>query len=172
MKNIYLIGMMGSGKTTVARELATLMQMPFIDLDIELETKTGKRIALIFQEKGEPWFRDLETEILVSLKADTFAVFATGGGVVLARQNRDWMRDCGTVVFLDTSLEILWERVSKEKGRPLLEDFDPKRKLMSILVTRQPLYEECAHIQVRTDGKSPKEIAQEIREKLSASHSS
>lgn len=159
---------MGSGKTSTARELAALMKMPLIDLDAELEKKTGKRIAEIFQEKGEPAFRELETSILVALKADAFAVFATGGGVVLAKQNREWMRGCGVVVFLETSLETLWSRVSKEKGRPLLEDFDPKQKLMSLLTMRQPLYEECAQVKVNTDGKSPKQVAQEIREKISA----
>lgn len=170
MKSIYLIGMMGSGKTSTARELAALMQMPLIDLDAELEKKAGKRIAEIFQDKGEAVFRELETSILVNLKADVFAVFATGGGVVLARKNREWMRACGTVVFLETSPETLWARVSKEKGRPLLEDFDPKQKLISILTVRQPLYEECAQVKVNTDGKSPKQVAQEIREKLSASY--
>lgn len=166
MKNIYLVGMMGSGKTSTARELSKLLQMPLIDLDAELEKKAGKRIAEIFREKGEDWFRDTETTILTSYAADIGAVFATGGGVILRRENRDWMNGCGNVVYLETEIEELWKRVSKETGRPLLEDFDPKQKLMALLNTRRPLYEQCGQLRVKTDGKSPKEVAQEIREKL------
>ena len=163
-KSVYLIGMMGSGKTTTARELSLLVQKPVIDLDTELEKKTGKTISEVFQEKGGPWFRMLETSLLVSFNAEMNAVFSTGGGVVLSRQNRDWMRSCGTVVFLNTSLEFLWSRVSREKGkRPLLEDGEAKQRLMSIMAARQPLYEECAHVRVITDGKSPREIAREIQ---------
>lgn len=162
-KSIYLIGMMGSGKTTIARELSTLMQMPAVDLDAELVKKTGKSISEIFQEKGGPWFRMLETSVLVSFNPDLGAIYATGGGVILSRQNRDWMRDCGTVVFLNTSLEFLWGRVSKEKGRPLLEEGDAKQKLMSIQAARQSLYEESAHLRILTDGKSPKDVAREIQ---------
>jgi len=166
MKNIYLVGMMGSGKTSTARELSALLKMPLIDLDAELEKKNGKTIAEIFCEKGEDWFRDTETTILTQYSADTSAVFATGGGVVIRNENREWMRACGTVVYLETDLEDLWKRVSKETGRPLLEDFDPKQKLMSILNTRRPLYEECAHIRVLTNGKTPREVAVEIEKNL------
>ncbi|HRK60951.1 MAG TPA: shikimate kinase [Candidatus Omnitrophota bacterium] len=166
MKNIYLIGMMGSGKTSTARELSALLSMPLIDLDAELEMKSGKKIAEIFREKGEDWFRDTETSILTRYPADTSAVFATGGGVVIREENREWMRACGTVVYLETDLEDLWKRVSKETGRPLLEDFDPKQKLMSILNTRQPLYEDCANVRVVTNGKTPREVAVEIEKKL------
>ncbi len=166
MKNIYLIGMMGSGKTSTARELSALLKMPLIDLDAELEKKNGKKIAEIFREKGEDWFRDTETTILTQYPADTSAVFATGGGVIIRNENREWMRACGTVVYLETDLEDLWKRVSKETGRPLLEDFDPKQKLMSILNTRRPLYEGCAHIRVVTNGKTPREVAVEIEKNL------
>lgn len=158
-----MIGMMGSGKTSTARELGVLLKMPVIDLDAELENYTAMSVTEIFKKKGEPWFRERETTALVSHKADRATIFATGGGVVLSRQNREWMRAAGSVVFLETSLETIWKRVSKEAdGRPLLKDMNPKRKLMSILTTRLPLYVECAHIQVNTDGKSPKEVAHEI----------
>lgn len=166
MKNIYLVGMMGSGKTSTARELSALLRMPLIDLDAELEKKNGKKIAEIFREKGEDWFRDAETTVLTGYQANASAVFATGGGVVVRNENRDWMRACGMVVYLETDLEDLWKRVSKETGRPLLEDFDPKQKLMTILNIRRPLYEGCAHMRVVTNGKTPREVASEIQKKL------
>lgn len=143
-----------------------MLGMPLVDLDAELEKANGKRIAEIFREKGEDWFRDAETTILTRYPADISAVFATGGGVILREENREWMRACGTVVYLETDLEDLWKRVSKETGRPLLEDFDPKQKLMSILNTRRPLYEECAQVRVLTNGKTPREVASEIEKKL------
>jgi len=168
MKNIYLVGMMGSGKTSTAKELSALMGVPMIDLDAELEKQEGKRIAEIFQEKGEEWFRERESAILLGQSKQENFIVATGGGVVIRRQNRDLMKTTGEVVFLEASLEQLWARVSKEKGRPLLEDFDPKRKLMSLLTARQPCYDDCAELKVMTDGKTPKQVAEEISKKLHA----
>ena len=159
---------MGSGKTSTANELARLRDLPMIDLDAELEKQEGKRIAEIFQEKGEEWFREKEVGILIEQSKQENFVVATGGGVVIRRQNRDLMKTTGTVVFLEASLEQLWARVSKEKGRPLLEDFDPKRKLMSLLITRQLFYDDCAEMRVSTDGKTPKQVAEEISRKLHA----
>lgn len=172
MKNIYLIGMMGSGKTSTAHELARLLSMPVIDLDAELEKKTGMKISEVFRTKGEKWFRESETHVLVSYPVDAGAIFATGGGVILARQNREWMSACGVIIYLETSPEWLWTRVSKESGRPLLEEGNPKQKLLAILSARQPLYEECAHIRVVTDGKTPLEVAKELQSKIHANHSS
>lgn len=166
MKNIYLIGMMGSGKTSTARELGVLLQMPILDLDAELERQTGRSIAEIFREKGEPWFRETETSVLIEGKAAEGTVIATGGGIILARQNRDWMRAHGEVIFLETSLENLWQRVSLEKGRPLIEGKNPKENLMTIAKARLPLYEECAHFKIETDGKTPREVARLIQEQL------
>ncbi len=168
MKNIYLVGMMGSGKTSTARELAELLDLPMIDLDAELEKQENKCIAEIFQGRGEEWFREREAEILVAQSKQENFVVATGGGVVIRRQNRELMKTTGTVVFLEASLEQLWARVSKEKGRPLLEDFDPKRKLMDLMSARRPFYEDCVELRVMTDGKTPKQVAEEIYGKLNA----
>ncbi len=168
MRNIYLIGMMGSGKTSTARELAALIKVPFVDLDADLAKKAEHSIAEIFKNSGEEIFREMESNLLVEQAKRENCVVATGGGVVLRRQNRELMGATGLVIFLETSLEVLWDRVSKEKGRPLLEDFNPKRKLMSLLRARQPFYDECAEMKVLTDGKTAKQVAEEIQGKLNA----
>lgn len=168
MKNIYLIGMMGSGKTSTARELAALLKLPLVDLDADLARKSEHTIAEIFKNSGEEIFRDMEANLLTEQAKRNNCVVATGGGVVLRRQNRELMRATGLVIFLETSLDVLWDRVSKEKGRPLLEDFDPKLKLMSLLRMRQPFYDDCAEMRVITDGKTAKQVAEEIQGKLNA----
>ncbi len=140
--------------------------MPVVDLDAELEKRAEQSISNIFKEKGEDWFRAQEAVLLAEQSKQTHCVVATGGGIVLRRQNRELLCSTGTVVFLDTSFDVLWSRVSKEKGRPLLEDFDPRQKLMSIWQLRQPFYEECSELCVMTDGKTAMQVAEEIQGQL------
>ena len=163
-KIIYLVGFMGSGKTTVGRELADRCALPFFDTDCLLEERFGKSIPEVFASCGEAFFRAEESALLRNLPAaldGEAAVVSCGGGIVLSPENRGYMRDSGTVVYLSVSPGIVIERLSGDAGRPLLIGKGPDdiRKMMD---ERRPLYEEAADLTSVTDGKSPGQIAEEI----------
>ncbi|MBI4394662.1 MAG: shikimate kinase [Candidatus Omnitrophica bacterium] len=162
MKNIYLVGMMGSGKTTSGKALAKLLSLPFVDLDDQIIGREGKSINEIFQSKGEPHFREIETELLFQVSERPNQVVATGGGIVINALNRERMKNTGIVVYLKTSLDILWERVREKKDRPLLQSVDPKKSLADLFYSRTPLYEETADKIFLTDHKSSEAVALEI----------
>lgn len=162
MRNIYLIGMMGSGKTVTGKELARLMHMDFLDLDEEIESKTHLSINEIFREKGEPFFRAEENGILADAACKSNTVIATGGGIVLAQENIERMQQTGHVIYLKASAEALWERVRNKKDRPLLTVSDPKAILYHLFQERRPLYESSCHVQVDTTGLSPEATAKKI----------
>jgi shikimate kinase len=166
-RKILLIGMMGSGKSVTGRSLAGMIQATFIDLDRSVETRAGLSIAEIFEKHGEAQFREMESRELQAL-ADLpgLLVAATGGGVVLRPKNVRWMKDHGTVVYLEASPEVLWQRVKGNRRRPLLASENPKAVLEKICAERQNLYEEAAVLRVQTDGRTAEDVAQEIREKL------
>lgn len=168
MKNVYLIGMMGSGKTSTAREFAKLhSDFSVLDLDQLIEEETGKSINQIFEERGEAAFRELEGKILGRVVNDSGPVIAsTGGGIVLVSQNADLMRSRGTVIYLKTSFPVLWERVKHSKTRPLLKSDKPEETFRAIFEARVPFYEQIAHHTVVTDGKTPAEVAREINERF------
>ena len=147
--NIYLIGPMGAGKTTVGRKLAYLLCCDFIDTDEALEKKTGVSVSHIFEIEGEQGFRERESRLLAEIGADATgantgsnigAVVATGGGIILRESNRQVMRKSGTVVYLRASPELLWERLQKSQSRPLLSVPDPKSTITELLEVRGPLY--------------------------------
>ncbi len=168
MSHLYLIGMMGSGKTVTARRLAALLGYEFSDLDDMIEKKSGSTIAQIFSEKGEPFFREEEATILkaVSLPSAPSKVVATGGGIVLRPENVERMHSTGKVVFLKTSLETLWQRVKQNKERPLLAGNDPKQVLAKIFAERAALYEKASDFSVDTDGQKAESVARKIFETL------
>ncbi len=148
--NIYLIGMMGSGKTTIGKYLAQDLNYRFVDTDQRIEAQKGKRISDIFQESGEDQFRKLETEVLKNLSVKTHhCVIATGGGIIQQETNWSYLRH-GLVVWLDVDLEILKKRLVKDETRPLAD------KLGSLLTTRRPLYAQ-AHIQIAINQEQPPE---------------
>ncbi|WP_246232412.1 shikimate kinase [Usitatibacter rugosus] len=157
--NIFLVGMMGAGKTTIGRALARKLGLVFADADKELVTRTGVAVATIFEIEGEAGFRKRESTLLVELAAGENAVIATGGGVVLDPENRKVMRERGTVVYLRARLESLWERTRHDTSRPLLATPDPKATLATLLEQREPLYMECAHLVVDTGPQSPSALA-------------
>ena len=162
MKNIYLIGMMGSGKTTSGRALAKLLSLPFIDLDDQIIQQEGKSINEIFEKKGEPHFRKVESGLLLKSSQKTDQVLATGGGIVISLSNRERMKNTGMVIYLKTSLDVLWERVKAKKDRPLLHGADPQKALATLFAQRTPLYETIADKVFLTDHKPSEAVVLEI----------
>lgn len=161
--NIVLIGFMGSGKTTVGHRLEEQYGYSFLDTDAYIEKREGKRISEIFDEHGEEYFRKLETLILQELIETTHhTVISTGGGMPLRRENARLLRELGQVAYLKASEETIWERVKDSHDRPLLNGENPKQKIHALMEARKPLYEQAAHIQVETDGRSPVTIAEEL----------
>ena len=164
--NIYLIGMMGSGKTMTGKILAGLLDGSFVDLDAEIQAKEGCPIPEIFARSGEPYFRDVESSVLGHFAKQNGQVIATGGGIVLREENVRLMKETGNVVWLKASAESLWQRVQYSKDRPLLNKPDPFGTLRQILNDRVSLYENACHWFVATDGKIGEDVANEIKETL------
>ena len=153
--NIFLIGMMGAGKTTLGKALARRLGREFIDSDRVLVERTGVPVATIFEIEGEEGFRRRESTLLAELAARSRCIIATGGGIVLSAANRGLMRASGTVVYLKARLESLWERTRHDSSRPLLATPDPRARLAELLAEREPLYREAAHVIVETGQQSP-----------------
>ena len=165
-ENIYLIGMMGSGKTVTGEVLADLLDDVFVDLDAEIQAKEGRPIPEIFAASGEPYFRDVESSVLEHFSKQRGQVIATGGGIVLREDNVRRMKKTGKVVLLKASAESLWRRVRSAKDRPLLNKPDPLGALRQILNDREVLYENACHFSVMTDGEIAEDVAMEIQEML------
>ena len=163
-KNVILTGMMGSGKTTVGRELAAVLGYSFIDLDEIIEKKFGK-ISDIFAQKGEEYFREAETQELKNLKEKERFVLSTGGGIILKDENIEILKKIGQVFYLSAKSETIYERIKNQNHRPLLNTEDPKKSIEEILNKRLEQYEKSGE-KIITDSKSAKEIAGEIYEKL------
>jgi shikimate kinase len=164
--NIFLIGFMGTGKTTLGRMLANRTGMNFIDLDTKIEEHTGKTIAKIFDDEGEVWFRKKETEVLTEYIADSNQVFSTGGGIVLNPFNVELMKEKGILISLNANVDTLWDRLKNSTARPLLNNKNPKEALKRLYQTRRGLYNN-AHILIKVDDRSPEELTEEILEKIS-----
>ena len=137
--NIFLVGMMGAGKTTVGRALAQKLQLAFADTDKVLVERTGVPVATIFEIEGEAGFRRREAAVLAELSEGDDRVIATGGGAILAAGNREVMRASGTVVYLRARVDYLWERTRHDGSRPLLATADPRATLARLLEERDPL---------------------------------
>jgi shikimate kinase len=152
--NIFLVGMMGAGKTTIGRSLARKLGREFVDTDRELVQRTGVPVATIFEIEGEAGFRRRESAMLEELSRREGLVIATGGGAILAEENRRVMRERGTVVYLRARLDSLWERTRRDTHRPLLQTADPRGTLAALLDAREPLYMEAAHLVVDTGPQS------------------
>ncbi len=152
--NFFLVGMMGAGKTSVGRVLAKRLNKAFYDSDQVIEQRTGVKIPVIFEIEGEPGFRHRESVVLDELTALEDVVVATGGGAVLATQNRDRLRARGTVVYLRASVKELINRTRHDKNRPLLQTADPRARLEELYELRDPLYREVAHVTIDTGSQS------------------
>lgn len=159
--NVYLIGMMGSGKTTVGQVLAGQLQYRFADTDAVIEQAAQQPITQIFATEGEAAFRDLESQVLGELSVYTRLVIATGGGIILRRSNWGYLRQ-GLVIWLDVAVDHLFDRLAEDTTRPLLQDPDPKQKLQTILTERQSLYAQ-ADLRIAIEpGESPEQITAHI----------
>ena len=152
--NIFLVGMMGAGKTSVGRLLAKRLNKVFYDSDHVIEQRTGVKIPVIFEIEGEQGFRHRESVVLDELTALNEIVLATGGGAVLARENRDKLRSRGTVVYLRATVKDLLNRTRHDKNRPLLRTADPRARLNELYAIRDPLYRDVAHVTVDTGSQS------------------
>ncbi|WP_246257730.1 shikimate kinase [Pararobbsia alpina] len=141
---------MGAGKTTVGRAVAKRLDRPFFDSDLEIEARTGVKIPLIFEHEGEQGFRVRESLVIDDLSQQSGIVLATGGGAVLAPQNREWLNQRGLVIYLRANPHDLWLRTRRDRNRPLLQTEDPRAKLESLYTVRDPLYRECAHFTIET----------------------
>ena len=160
--NVFLVGPMGAGKTTVGRHLADLLGRSFIDSDHEIERRTGATIPWIFEKEGEAGFRLREEAVLAELTAMSNIVLATGGGAVTQEQNRIYLRNRGTVIYLFTPVAMQVARTSRDRNRPLLQTSDPEARLKELLAIRDPLYRSVAHHVVMTLDGSARELAQKI----------
>ncbi|MFO1263679.1 MAG: shikimate kinase [Rhodoferax sp.] len=147
---ITLIGLPGSGKSTVGRHLAKRLHVPFLDSDHVIEQRLGCSIREYFDREGEDRFRDIEEAVIDELTAAPSGVLSTGGGAVLRPQNRRHLRDRGTVVYLNSSPEDIYKRLRHDTQRPLLQVADPLGKLRDLHAARDPLYREVAHFTVDT----------------------
>ena len=164
--NIFLIGLMGAGKTSVGRLLAKRFSKTFYDCDQEIERRTGVKIPVIFEIEGEAGFREREQNVLGKLSALNDIVLATGGGAVLREENRRALRQNGTVVYLRASLEDLWQRTRHDRNRPLLQTVDPRAKLERLFAERDPLYREVASLVIDTGNQSLRSLANRLEQRL------
>lgn len=167
--NVFLVGPMGAGKSTIGRFLAAELKLPFYDSDRVIEQRTGADIPWIFDVEGESGFRDRESAVLAELAEEPGAVIATGGGIVLRPINGEVMQRSGRVCYLTASIERLIERTAKDKKRPLLQVDNPRQKIIDLLEQRDPLYRAIADWIVTTDRRPPKVVARDIAERISHS---
>ncbi len=142
---LALVGLPGSGKSTVGRQLARRLELPFVDADHVIEQRLGCSIREFFEREGEARFRDLETEVLDDITRQATGVLSTGGGVVLRPRNRDILRQRAQVFYLRTTPEEIYRRLRHDKVRPLLQVVDPMARLRDLLAQRDPLYRDVAH---------------------------
>jgi shikimate kinase len=165
MGNIVLTGFMGTGKTAVGRELSRLLNMTLVDVDTEIEKSQQMTINEIFKQFGELKFREIETEMIRKLSERKDVIISTGGGAVLRQENVDVLREQGIIVCLMATPETILKRTSHSSHRPLLQVENPFGKIKELLDFRRPFYEK-ADIMIDTDGKTPRQIAEEIIGKI------
>ena len=165
-KSVFLVGPMGSGKTAVGRQLAARLGYRFVDSDAEIERRTGVDIPYVFEREGEEGFRLRERDVVEELTRQAGIVLGTGGGAILAPENRECLAARGVVVYLETSVEQQLARTRRSRNRPLLFTEDPRGRLQSLMTVREPLYRSIAVVTVRTDGSKVASVVDEIAGEL------
>lgn len=167
MKNVILIGFMGCGKTTVGIRLSYRIRRVLEDTDKRIEKEQGITISEIFAQKGEAYFRDLETDLLRRLSKENYQrVISTGGGLPMREENRTLLRQIGTVVYLRIKPETVYQRLQNDTTRPLLQCEDPLGRIRELMEQRAPLYEEAAHIIVDVDDLDMEQVLERITEQI------
>jgi shikimate kinase len=164
--NIFLVGLMGAGKTTIGRQLSKLLDRPFVDSDQEIEQRTGVRIPVIFEVEGEAGFRQRERAMIAELTARRGIILATGGGAVLDADNRRRLKENGLVVYLRAAVADLLARTRHDRNRPLLQTADPRQKLEQLLAQRDPLYREVADLILDTGQQSANQLTRQLEREL------
>ncbi len=162
MSNIFLVGPMGAGKTTIGKLLATELSYDFIDSDREIEQRAGADISWIFDVEGEEGFRKRESKVIYELAQGSKAVIATGGGAVLSEETRRLLKAHGFTVYISAPLNILLERTAQDKTRPLLQVDNPEENFRKILDEREALYKEVANIELDSHNLSSKQVVNQI----------
>lgn len=165
-RNIFLVGPMGAGKSTIGRHLADELHLEFYDSDQEIEKRTGADIAWIFDLEGEDGFRAREEAVINDLTDKQGIILATGGGSVVNKAVRNRLSARGIVVYLQTTIDKQVARTQRDKRRPLLQNEDPEKVLRELADTRNPLYEEVADYIVDTDDQSARAVANQIIAKI------
>ncbi|WP_039906978.1 MULTISPECIES: shikimate kinase AroK [Candidatus Regiella] len=163
-RNIFLVGPMGAGKSTIGRQLAQQLNMEFFDSDQQIEQRTGADVAWVFDVEGEDGFRDREEKIINELTEKQGIVLATGGGSVKSRETCNRLSARGVVVYLETTIEKQLARTQRDKKRPLLQQADESARhiLETLAAEREPLYQKIADVTIRTDDQSAKLVASQI----------
>jgi len=164
--NVALYGFMGVGKTSSGALLADALGYKFIDMDDEIEKRTGKTIPEIFSEDGETRFREHERDLVIELSRKKGYVIGCGGGALADLVNAEALRESSTLVYLTASVDAILERTGKESHRPLLRVDDPRKTVEDLIKKRNPVYKRYAEIEIDTTGKTPEAVAQEIRRGL------
>ena len=160
--NIFIVGPMGSGKSTVGKIISDELFLNFFDTDDEIESRTGASIDWIFDLEGEEGFRKRESSILEEMVKQNSIVLSTGGGIILSDSNREMLSSRGTVFYLSTPISVQIERTSKDKDRPLLKNGDPEEILTRLQKERKDLYKSVSDHVIETENKSSQEVASEI----------
>jgi shikimate kinase len=169
--NIYLVGLMGAGKTTIGRQLAKSLTVPFYDSDKAIEESTGVDIPTIFEFEGEEGFRDREQKMIQQLTKLDGIVLATGGGAILREENRRLLKENGFIVYLQCSVERILERTRRDTQRPLLKADNPKERIEKLFAEREHLYLSCADFTIDTGIMQSKSVVSHILEEYrSANH--
>lgn len=167
-RHLFLIGPMGAGKSTIGKQLASVLGRPFLDIDLEIVKSTGADIQWIFDMEGEHGFRQRESNMLMrTISSSTPSVIATGGGIVLSTDNRNAMTTAGKVVYLWVTKQQLYERTERDKKRPLLQVEDRKSTIDLLYEQRDPLYREIADIVFRSSSFHAQQVAAELADQLS-----
>ncbi|RFP14085.1 3-dehydroquinate synthase [Duganella sp. BJB488] len=166
MPNVFLVGLMGAGKTTIGRILARKLGLRFIDSDHEIEARTGASIPWIFEIEGEQSFRRREADVIRELTAQQELVLATGGGAILNADSRAYLKARGTVIYLRATVNSILQRTAHDKNRPLLQTADPRKKLEELMAVRDPLYMEIADIVIDTGRPNVQSMVQSILTQL------
>ncbi len=160
--NIYLIGLMGAGKTTIGRQLAKALQLPFYDCDRAIEEQTGVDISTIFEYEGEEGFRVREENMLLELTQLKGCVLSTGGGAIIRQANRKALKENGYVVYLECSIDKIMQRTKRDSQRPLLNTENPRERIERLFSQREEFYLSCADFKIETSSMQSKGVVQSI----------